>query len=86
MTQQDPAKLSISDRLRLSSKKKDVGGLEENLANAICFVVLEKGYDLNRLLNLDVSSFMVLLDFIMEQQEEEKKQMSKMKSKSKRKR
>jgi hypothetical protein len=64
----------------LSSRKKN-DGIEKNLSDAICFLVTEKSQDLLSLRELDVAAFMVLLDYIMEQQEKEKKEYSKMKNK-----
>ena len=73
--QQDPAKLSISDRLRQSSKKQV--GFDESIAEAICFMVTEKSYDLKRLRELDIASFMVLLEYLEEQGKKTSKGMPK---------
>ena len=79
MIQQDPAKLSVADRLRLSAQRSR-NVFEESMANAICFVVLEKSIPLHFVREMDVASFMVLLDFIEEQNKEMEKKMKKSKS------
>ena len=63
----------------MSARKGNKTGVEDNLADAICYVVLEKGYDLKRLLHLDVSSFIVLLQFLEKQAEDQKREMDKAK-------
>ena len=63
----------------MSARKGNKTGVEDNLADAIFYVVLEKGYDLKRLLHLDVSSFIVLLQFLEKQAEDQKREMDKAK-------
>jgi hypothetical protein len=68
--------MSIAERLSLSSKSKN-NNFDENFTSAICFMCLEKGYNMKYLRELDLPSFMVLLDFLEKQMEEQEKQLKK---------
>lgn len=68
----------------MSARKGNKTDVENNLSDAICFIVLEKGYDLGRLMKLDCASFIVLLQFLEKQAEDQKKEMDKVKKKGKR--
>ena len=69
--------------MKLSAKGGQAKSLEDSLAEAICFIVLEKGYDLGRLRKLDFPSFMVLLQFLEKQAREQAKQNKALAKKSK---
>ena len=51
----------------------------EAYADAMCYIVLEKSFPLNLLLELDVSSFMVLLEFLEEQAKRQEREAKKAK-------
>lgn len=67
--------MSIADRISLAVRQKNPKIFRQSLADAMCFIVTNTSVSLAELRELDVASFMVLLNYINRQLEAQNKAM-----------